>query len=168
MRTFPQTILQLGSLAIMLSSRISEAHDAPAHVKITWAAIQSSIGLNLFLNNQLVPQLLTASPPQAGGNHSLAVVFSTFVQYQVDVTKDLLLIYNTNFSITSTDDFRDMFLATGIGPTISTIGQDGPLIPVYVYSDQAEYYFTQTIDGQDIGIIIDFVKENGVWRILEF
>ena len=32
----------------------------------------------------------------AGGDHTLAGVFSPLVQYPVDVTKDLLLIYNTN------------------------------------------------------------------------
>lgn len=32
----------------------------------------------------------------AGGDHTLATVFSELVQYPVDVTKDLLLIYNTN------------------------------------------------------------------------
>lgn len=32
----------------------------------------------------------------AGGNHSLAGIFSTFVQYPINVANDLLLIYNTN------------------------------------------------------------------------
>ena len=32
----------------------------------------------------------------AGANHTLAALFSPLVQYTVDVTKDLLLIYNTN------------------------------------------------------------------------
>jgi len=32
----------------------------------------------------------------AGGGHSLAAIFSPWVQYPVDVSKDLLLIYNTN------------------------------------------------------------------------
>jgi hypothetical protein len=32
----------------------------------------------------------------AGGAHALAALFSPLVQYPVDVTKDLLLIYNTN------------------------------------------------------------------------
>ena len=32
----------------------------------------------------------------AGGDHSLAAIFSPWVQYPVDVSKDLLLIYNTN------------------------------------------------------------------------
>jgi hypothetical protein len=38
----------------------------------------------------------------AGGNHTLAGLFSTFVQYPVDVTKDLLLIYNTNSADSAT------------------------------------------------------------------
>jgi len=32
----------------------------------------------------------------AGANHSLAARFSSFIQYPVDVSKDLLLLYNTN------------------------------------------------------------------------
>jgi alpha-tubulin suppressor-like RCC1 family protein len=32
----------------------------------------------------------------AGGNHSMAAIFSPLVQYPVDVSKDLLLIYNAN------------------------------------------------------------------------
>ncbi len=32
----------------------------------------------------------------AGGNHTMAAMFSSFVQYPVNVSKDLLLIYNTN------------------------------------------------------------------------
>jgi hypothetical protein len=32
----------------------------------------------------------------AGGNHSMVALFSPLVQYPVDVSKDLLLIYNTN------------------------------------------------------------------------
>ena len=32
----------------------------------------------------------------AGGDHTLASAFDKYVQYQVDVSKDLLLVYNTN------------------------------------------------------------------------
>jgi alpha-tubulin suppressor-like RCC1 family protein len=31
----------------------------------------------------------------AGGNHTMAAIFSPLVQYPIDVSKDLLLIYNT-------------------------------------------------------------------------
>jgi alpha-tubulin suppressor-like RCC1 family protein len=45
----------------------------------------------------------------AGGNHTLASAFSKLVQYQVDVTKDLLLVYNS----TSTNSIwvKDYYLA---------------------------------------------------------
>jgi hypothetical protein len=45
----------------------------------------------------------------AGGNHALATLFSTWVQYPVDVSKDLLLVYNS----TSTNSIfvKDYYLA---------------------------------------------------------
>ena len=45
----------------------------------------------------------------AGGNHTLVAVFSPLVQYPVDASKDLLLIYNT----TSTNSIfvKDYYLA---------------------------------------------------------
>ncbi|MFZ0827852.1 MAG: immunoglobulin domain-containing protein [Verrucomicrobiia bacterium] len=73
-----------------------------------------------------------------------------------------------SFSIASVDDYRDLFLATGTSATISTISNIGALTPVYIDDDKAEYYFTQTINGQDLGVMVEFVKENGVWKILEF
>ncbi len=45
----------------------------------------------------------------AGGDHTLAGVFSPLVQYPVDVTKDLLLIYNTNS--TNSIWVKDYYLA---------------------------------------------------------
>ncbi|MGP8218816.1 MAG: immunoglobulin domain-containing protein [Limisphaerales bacterium] len=75
---------------------------------------------------------------------------------------------NSYFSIESADDYRDLFLATGTSGTISTINQIGALTPVYINDDEAEYYFTQTINGQILGFPVEFVKENGVWKILEF
>ena len=45
----------------------------------------------------------------AGGNHTLAAIFSSLAQYPVDVTRDLLLIYNS----TSTNSIvvKDYYLA---------------------------------------------------------
>jgi hypothetical protein len=43
-----------------------------------------------------VPGLTQVKLIAAGGYHSLAGIFSPLVQYNVDLTKDLLLIYNTN------------------------------------------------------------------------
>jgi alpha-tubulin suppressor-like RCC1 family protein len=44
----------------------------------------------------------------AGGNHTLAAIFSPLVQYPVDVTKDLLLVYNS--SSTNSIVVKDYYL----------------------------------------------------------
>ncbi len=72
------------------------------------------------------------------------------------------------FSIESADDYRQTFLSVGTANTISAISQIGALTPVYIYSDEAEYYFTNTVDRQNITFPVKFDKENGVWKILEF
>lgn len=54
-------------------------------------------------------QLTNVKMIAAGSDHTLAGVYSSLVQYPVDVTKDLLLIYNTN-SIASTW-VKDYYLA---------------------------------------------------------
>ncbi|MCX6922008.1 MAG: hypothetical protein NT154_02125 [Verrucomicrobia bacterium] len=47
----------------------------------------------------------------AGGNQSLVSRFSPLVQYPVDVTKDLLLIYNNNANSTNSVFIKDYYLA---------------------------------------------------------
>ena len=44
----------------------------------------------------------------------------------------------------------------------------GAPAPDYINNEQAEFYFTETINGQTTGFFVEFVKENGVWKILEF
>ena len=49
------------------------------------------IDTNVFYEASPVFKLIAA-----GGNHTMAAIFSSWVQYPVNVSKDLLLIYNTN------------------------------------------------------------------------
>ena len=72
------------------------------------------------------------------------------------------------FSVASTDNYRNMFLSIGTNNAISALNQIGTLIPVFIKDDRAEYYFTNTIGGQVITFPVEFDKENGVWKILEF
>jgi hypothetical protein len=53
-------------------------------------------GDNTFGQTNVLPGLSAVKSIAAGGSHALAALFSPLVQYPVDVTKDLLLIYNTN------------------------------------------------------------------------
>jgi len=40
--------------------------------------------------------------------------------------------------------------------------------PSVIESTEAEYYFTNVIEGQTITFPIEFIKENGIWKISEF
>jgi kynurenine formamidase len=42
------------------------------------------------------------------------------------------------------------------------------LTPSFINGDEAEYYFQQTINGRVLTFKVEFVKENGVWKIFEF
>ena len=72
------------------------------------------------------------------------------------------------FSSLSADDYQQAFLCIGTTKLISDMNQIGTLTPVFIENDQAEYYFEQTISGHLFLFPVEFVKENGVWKISEF
>ncbi len=51
-------------------------------------------GIPYYVTN--IPAPIVEKLIAAGGNHTMAAIFSPLVQYPVNVAKDLLLIYNTN------------------------------------------------------------------------
>jgi hypothetical protein len=61
-----------------------------------------------------------------------------------------------------------MHYIIGTAKLASDINAIGPLTPVYIENDLAEYYFEQTIEGQLLLFPVEFVKENGAWKIVEF
>jgi hypothetical protein len=72
------------------------------------------------------------------------------------------------FSVAAVDNYQQAFFSVGTANTISAINQIGALTPVFIMDNTAEYYFTNTIDGQIITFPVEFDKENGVWKIFEF
>jgi hypothetical protein len=72
------------------------------------------------------------------------------------------------FYSVSVERFQQAFLAMGTANLIPIISQIGILMPVYIQNNNAEYYFQQTMAGQTIAFTVEFVKVNGVWKIVEF
>ena len=74
----------------------------------------------------------------------------------------------TYFAHPSQDRFRQAFISVG-GTDLSTlVGQIGATLPIFVKVESAQYYFEQVVNGETIAFPIDFVRENGVWKIIEF
>jgi hypothetical protein len=72
------------------------------------------------------------------------------------------------YSSKTADGYQQAFLCIGTVKTISDINDIGPLTPAYIENDLAQYYFEQTVGGQTFLFPVQFVRENGIWKIFEF
>jgi hypothetical protein len=76
----------------------------------------------------------------------------------------------TQFSEFSAEDYRTSFFmigSSGIASVVSDIG-GLTLTPEVIDGDSAQYTFERVIGGQTVTFPVEFVKENGIWKILEF
>ena len=72
------------------------------------------------------------------------------------------------FSGVSADKYREAFLSIGTTDLAQVISQIGTITPVFIGGSDAQYRFDQLIQGITITFPINFVLENGTWKILEF
>ena len=72
------------------------------------------------------------------------------------------------FASTEADKYRQAYSAIGTNNLIKTISEIPPISPISIERDKAQYYFKQPVDGVEITFPIEFVKENGKWKIMEY
>jgi hypothetical protein len=72
------------------------------------------------------------------------------------------------FSTESVESFRQAFLEIPNGQLLQWMSEIGPITAVFIENDSAEYIFEQIIGAETLGFPIEFVRENGIWKILEF
>ncbi|MFO1511522.1 MAG: hypothetical protein U1F83_01180 [Verrucomicrobiota bacterium] len=73
------------------------------------------------------------------------------------------------FSSATAEDYRRSFIS--IGTTTLPSVMNKTVLPSVINGDNAQYYFEEKdtiIPGQTLTFPVEFVKENGVWKILEF
>jgi hypothetical protein len=71
-----------------------------------------------------------------------------------------------HFSQTTAEQYLQAF--TAMGSTLISSTMNKTLSAATIDGDTAQYYFDDVIGGQTITFPVEFVKENGVWKILEF
>jgi hypothetical protein len=108
-------------------------------------------------NNRVVLVKLPADDPLQSWNTMVAFAASGNLEGAI-----------SSFSSVTADGYRQTFLSIGISALTTDLNAIGLLHPVFIRSDTAQYYFEQTIDGQLLLFPVDFVKENGVWKIMQF
>jgi hypothetical protein len=74
----------------------------------------------------------------------------------------------SSFCSDTADSYQQAFSNIGTNDLASDISQIGALTPVFIRNDAAEYYFEKDIEGHTILFPVEFMKENGVWKIISF
>ena len=59
-------------------------------------------------------------------------------------------------------------MSLGVSSSISAINLTGTIVTAEIDDDTAQCYFKQLMDGLTITFPVQFVMENGVWKILAF
>jgi hypothetical protein len=72
------------------------------------------------------------------------------------------------FSTLSIEGYRRGFFSLGRTAVIEMFSRIPPVQPVFVDGDSAQFRFDEMVDGAVITFPIQFIKENGVWKVLEF
>jgi hypothetical protein len=74
-----------------------------------------------------------------------------------------------NFSRGSAKKYRQAFMSVSTEELASIVGKIPDQITVAVIeNDDAQYWFDKIVGGVTVTVSIDFVKEHGIWKILEF
>ena len=72
------------------------------------------------------------------------------------------------FSVASKEDYQQAFSSLSKAELASYVKDLGIIKKVYIKDDKAQYYFEKEISGKTITFPVDFDKEDGVWKIMEF
>jgi hypothetical protein len=72
------------------------------------------------------------------------------------------------YSVASKDKYREAFTSL-TKDELSSMAKDlGAIKQSSLEQDTAQYYFERSIDGQMITFPVEFVKEDGQWKIMEY
>jgi len=74
----------------------------------------------------------------------------------------------SDFSIASKDKYRDAFLALSKDELLTTAKDMKGIKPVFIEGGHAQYYFESIVEGKTITFPVEFDKEFGQWKIMEY
>lgn len=72
------------------------------------------------------------------------------------------------FSALSGDSYREFYLSITRQELSAIIGQIPPIRPVTLTPDMSQYRFDQKIEGYLLTFPVNFTRENGQWKVLEY
>jgi hypothetical protein len=125
------------------------------------AAVNDLLEEKLYIadtgNNRVILVKLPQDNPEAAWNDMVAHLKAGDVEGAV-----------ANFSFMSKDKYREAYSALSKDDLQAMVKDLSNIQPVYVKSQQAQYYFETVVQGQKLMFPIEFIKELGHWKIVEF
>jgi hypothetical protein len=74
----------------------------------------------------------------------------------------------SDFSMESKDKYQEAYQSLSKDELLSTIKDMENIKPLAIESDHAQYYFESVVDGKTITFPVEFDKEFGKWKIMEY
>ena len=125
------------------------------------AAVNDLLEEKLYIadtgNNRVILVKLPLDNPEGVWNHLIACLKTG------DFTSAL-----SDFSIASKDKYQDAFQSMSKDDLTSTVKDMQGIKPVYIENDRAQYYFESVIDGKTLTFPVEFDKEFGQWKVMEY
>ena len=72
------------------------------------------------------------------------------------------------FSASTAERYRQRFLSVSQADLTIMVTQIPGIVPVFIDTEAAQFRFEQTLGGRVLSFPIEFAKENGAWKVVEF
>jgi hypothetical protein len=108
-------------------------------------------------NNRVILVKLPSDNPEAVWKHMIARLKAGDVPGAM-----------SDFSIASKDKYQQAYQALSKDELLSTIKDMENIKPATIESDHAQYYFESVVQGQKLTFPVEFDREFGKWKIMEY
>ena len=108
-------------------------------------------------NNRVILVKLPSDNPEAVWKHMIARLKAGDV-----------LGAMPDFSITSKDKYQEAYQSLSKDDLLSTIKDMENIKPATIESDHAQYYFESVVEGHTLTFPVEFDREFGQWKIVEY
>ena len=108
-------------------------------------------------NNRVILVGLPSDNPEAVWKHMIARLKAGDVQGAI-----------SDFSIASKNKYQEAYQSLSKDELLSTIKGMANIKPATIESDHAQYYFESVVEGKTLTFPIEFDKEFGQWKIMEY
>lgn len=125
--------------------------------KNTITAIAEDVNGKTSTNSIVIMAKLPSDNPETVWKHMIA-------RLKADDVKGAM----SDFGVASKDKYQEAYQSLSKSELLSTIKDMEKITPASIEGDQAQYYFESVVQGQTITFPVEFDKEDGQWKIMEY